>query len=39
MKRLNVYFFGEEMIHWEDILWFYGVGFIVPVTLTAFVCL
>ncbi|MEK5070296.1 hypothetical protein [Sporosarcina sp. FSL K6-1508] len=25
MKKLNVYFFGEEQIHPSDARWFYGV--------------
>jgi len=37
MKQLNVYFFGEEQAHWEDMVWFYGVGFIVPLVFVAFV--
>lgn len=25
MKKMNLFFFAEEQIHWSDACWFYGV--------------
>lgn len=25
MRKINLYFFGEELVHWSDACWFYGV--------------
>jgi len=39
MKKINVYFFGEDSIHLGDMVWFYGIGFIVPLSLATLVYL
>lgn len=38
MKKLNVYFFGEEKIHVSDAIWFYG-GIALSVGITLFTML
>jgi hypothetical protein len=38
MKKLNVFFFGEEEISLHDFLWFYGFYAFV-ISLTMLVCI
>lgn len=36
MKKINLYFFGEELVHWSDACWFYGV-LTLCITITALI--
>lgn len=38
IKSLNYYFFGEEVIHISDALWFYGV-LSASILFTSIVCI